>query len=223
MTVHGVKLCSCGSPLRTYTEHSCVGCGRVSLHDVEDAWAFVQATINRGNARLTSDQRDELASEGVRALVKMAREYQPGRGGLDPATSRFSGYAAKFLPGKLSDALHRIMDDTLSTQPDGSRVWDVKPAQVSLDAMAQADGPGTDSIVALRHEDRVDEGNPGDWARLDAWWEKRREDTIRYSELRGQGFRNAEIADEMGLLPAQVKELERFARETLQRPAKAAA
>lgn len=205
-------------PLREYLERSCVGCGKVALHDVDDAHAFVQACITRSGLALSREQRDELVAEGLRALTRLAREYQPGRGGRDAAGSRFSGYAAKFLPGKLSDAWHRIEGHTLVTQADQSRKWQINQRPVSLQAIEAADGNALDQIATLQvdasYDPEVIAGLP---ALLDDFWQERCAQVTAYVQLRSDGYRNQEILVELRLVPAQLKEIEAMARELTRR------
>lgn len=82
---------------------------------IDDAELFVIAAINkRPGPPLDGELKSELVNEGVIALVKLYDRYQPGFGGRDPEGSRFSGYAARYLPGKLEDALHKLKGDSSS-------------------------------------------------------------------------------------------------------------
>lgn len=91
----------------------------VSLHDIDDVDRFVRAAVHRRPGKpLDRELEDELVREGIVAMLKLAQQYKPGFGGRDPAKSRFSGFAAKYLPGKLDDALHRLRGDVLATRTD---------------------------------------------------------------------------------------------------------
>lgn len=93
----------------------------VSLHDIEDVERFVRAAVHRRpGKRLDSELEAELVREGIVAMLKLGQQYEPGFGGRDPSKSRFSGYAAKYLPGKLDDALHRLRGDVLATRIDAT-------------------------------------------------------------------------------------------------------
>lgn len=116
-----------------------MGCGKLSLYDVEDVDGFVAAAIRDGGTILTESQREEMMSEGRRLMLKLARDYQPGYGGRDAAGSRFSGYAARFLRIKLRDAYHRLRSDVMvvkDTDADGNEFRRVEylDAPISLDA-----------------------------------------------------------------------------------------
>jgi hypothetical protein len=104
-----LERCSCGSPVRVYVERECLGCGTLSLYDVHNVDAFVKDAIYDGGARLSPAQREEMQAEGRRIMLRLARQYQPGKGGRDAELSRFSGYAAKYLRLKLSDAYARVV------------------------------------------------------------------------------------------------------------------
>lgn len=104
------------------------------LHDVADTERFVRATIaKRPGKPLSLDVRTELLAAGMLKMVELAKQYRPGFGGRDPLTSRFSGYAAVYLPRKLEDALHHLNGDTLAAMPDGTRQWRYHEPPVSLD------------------------------------------------------------------------------------------
>jgi hypothetical protein len=110
--------CRCGSPLRTYIERECLGCGTLSLYDVQNVDAFVADAIRDGRARLSPAQREELHAEGRQIMLRLARQYQPGKGGRDAENSRFSGFAAKYLRLKLSDAYNRVVQrDDVEGEP----------------------------------------------------------------------------------------------------------
>lgn len=199
--------------MRVFHQCSCPGCGRVSLHDIEDAKAFVMATILKGKLLLSGEEREELLSEGVRILIALARDYQPGRGGLDAAGSRFSGYAAKYLPGKLSDAWHRLQGHRLQSTEDGPRKWEIALQPASLDVIASEMPYGVDTITALQHEDRWEPEVVNELPKLLAdWWEERCRLVIRYAAMREEGFRLREFAAEESLSIGQAKEIEQHAK-----------
>ncbi len=200
----------CGSATRIYVERSCANCGRVSLHDIEDSEAFVQATINKGRLLLTPERRDELVSEGIRILIGLARDYQPGRGGLNAEGSRFSGYAAKYLPGKLSDAWHRLQEHKLQTNEDGSRSWAINPPAVSLEAIAEERPGGLDTERALHHYDNWE---PEIITELPRLLTDHREEEDRliesFCQMRVENYGLREFAKREGVSLFRAKDIER--------------
>jgi hypothetical protein len=116
-----LERCRCGAPLRVYTETECLSCGTLSLYDVHNVDAFVKDAIYDGGARLSPAQREEMQAEGRRIMLRLARQYQPGKGGRDAELSRFSGYAAKYLRLKLSDAYARVVQRDDAVDPAARR------------------------------------------------------------------------------------------------------
>jgi hypothetical protein len=166
----------------------------IPLHDVNDAEGFVRATISKSAVRLTDDEREELVAEGLLILTALAKRYEPGRNGLDPSTSSFAGYAAQFLPGKLSDANHRLQENhRLVTEGDGRR-WQYDERPASIEELAEAPG-GIDSVRALQGED-ISGGDMAGLLRsaLDKAWERDREVTVQVGVLIGDGYALADIA-----------------------------
>lgn len=108
---------------------------RVSLHDIEDVWDFVQATLHRQQIPCEQDEREELAAEGLTILYALAAKYEQRRGG-HPQDGRFSGFAAYFLPKKLLTAWHRLHPEHryVTSSSDGKRFWLYLTPSVSLDA-----------------------------------------------------------------------------------------
>lgn len=135
----------------------------VGLHDIDDCEKFVRATVHRKpGLRLAEDLEEELVREGIVALTRMAERYEPGYGGRDPAGSRFSGYAAKYLPGKLDDALHRLRGDALSTKVEavcltcGQRLPWLEDEQLCRGEQLDVDGAYEhDPAVMIRDEKRA--------------------------------------------------------------------
>lgn len=97
----------------------------VRLHDVLDVEAFVKATLVRSRIRFDDSEREELTGEGLAIMFELADRYD-GRG-------RFSGYAAQFLPRRLTDAWHRMhREHTYATTEAGKREWRYGDTPVSL-------------------------------------------------------------------------------------------
>lgn len=172
---------------------------QVTLHDVADVEAFVRSTIQKGRLRLTTDEREELVAAGMTIMVRLAKIYEPGRNGLDAAGSKFSGYAAKYLPGKLSDEWHRMQEHhRLVTVEGGERRWQYDQKPASLDAIREE--TGTDHIKAVRVEDLYG----SDMALtlrsvLDERWPHDREITVKLGVLMGSGYRVDEAAKIIGI------------------------
>lgn len=186
---------------------------KVQLHDVLDTEGFVRATIAKGRLRLTSDERDELCQEGLRIMCKLAVDYEPGRNGLDASQSKFSGYAAKFLPGKLSDAWHRLQGHRLATLPTGVRQWRYDPTPTSLTVLEERPG-GLDTVASLQHTDDWEPEMLDTLSQVLAnWWERRCDLVTQYFEMRSEGYSTAEFAMQARLLPQQAKVIEAFAKE----------
>lgn len=187
----------------------------VSLHDVANVEAFVQATINRARLVLTQDERDELVAEGVAIMVKLAADWEPQREGYEGA-GRFSGYAAQFLPRKLGDAWHRAHPEhTLRTEGDGKRRWHYGERAVSVQALLGDDGEdrqGHDALITDPNKEA-----PLDLKRAVREHLEEVEDTmLRVAEKLGDGLTSdREIAAELDVSTEQVRE----ARALLQPPA----
>lgn len=185
----------------------------VSFHDVEDVEGFVQSTINKGRLRLTPEQRDELAAEGLRIMCKLANDYEPGKNGLDAAASKFSGYAAKFLPGKLSDAWHRLQGHRLASGPDGVRSWQYDDAPTSLSLIEEKPG-GLDTVTSLQHREEYEPEMLDTLSQVLAnWWDRRCELVTQYFEMRSEGYSTRDFQIQARLLPQQAKVIESFAKE----------
>jgi hypothetical protein len=91
----------------------------VAIEDIDDVERFVIATIRkRPGKELDGEIFGELVREGIAIVVRLREQYEPGFGGRDPEGSRFSGYVARYLPGKLDDALHRLKGDSFSAYQD---------------------------------------------------------------------------------------------------------
>lgn len=162
---------------------------------VHNAEAFVRATIAKGRLRLTDEQRDELTREGMRIIWKLSLDYEPGRNGQDANSSKFSGYAAKYLPGKLSDAWHRLQGHRLSTQESGVREWQYDQVPVSLEKMTEESAEGADHIATLHTVDYYSSDLAGTLgAALDEQWKVDRDTAIKVGVLLGMGESVGEAA-----------------------------
>jgi hypothetical protein len=203
----------------------------VSLYDVGDVHAFVQATIERfirptatrGRIVLASDEREELASEGIAIMYRLAADYKPRLEGYDH-DGRFSGYAAMFLPRKLGDAWHRMHEEhQLVTEPDGKRRWHYRERAVSLEAMTAEDPDRHALLAAPQASGEEIEG----WLR-----QALREDSERLIEMtlkvarargraaaRGERLTDEQIAEQLHISVGQVRERNRHIDAMRDRPA----
>ena len=133
----------------------------VVLHDVDDVEAFVQATLNASGIAFERDERDELVLEGLAIMYRLADQFEPHRPGYSQP-GRFSGYAAMFLPRRLTDAWHRLHPEhCYVTRPDGGREWYFAEQPVSLDGLR------SDAAARKGSADGVDGQirSPAHWAR----------------------------------------------------------
>jgi hypothetical protein len=110
------------------------------LFDIASVPAFVHATVQRWGAisdvRLAPGERDELVSEAVVALYELAARYEHHRPGY-PQPGSFARYAARFLPGKLTTAWHRLHPEHVYVNRGGRREWRYLSPALSLDALAE--------------------------------------------------------------------------------------
>jgi len=202
---------------------------KTALHDIEDVEAFVNATINawlrKSGVRLDVEDRAELVSEGLLILSQLADHYEPHREGYEQA-GRFSGFAAQFLPRRLTDAWHRLNPHhEYKTQPDGSRRWRYNQPAVSLDAMldeSPREGDPSRSFMhdqaALRVVDDPAEGDDGGFRerlRPVLMEQAMREVhlAVEVGALLGVGTSPAEVCAELGIRSGELAEaVERIKR-----------
>ena len=106
-----------------------------AIHDIRDAEGFVKATLKQSGIRFSTEEREELVCEGLAILCEMAERFEPQREGYDQP-GRFSGYAARYLPGRLGRAWHRHhREHRVEVGADGKRHWVYGQAPQSLDAI----------------------------------------------------------------------------------------
>lgn len=176
----------------------------ISLGDVRDVAAFVQATLNRSRRVYPADERDDLFAEGVCIMLQLHARFDPHRDGYEHA-GRFSGFAAKYLPLKLEDAYHRLHPEhTLRTCPDGRRRYDYGERAVSLEALT-GDDPERDGVMAdIRQSEQDLRATVG--RALDERWRRRRRVILDVADVLGQGGTPADAASILGLASTQVKD-----------------
>lgn len=109
----------------------------VRILDVANAEAFVQRTIDASGIQYSPHEREELLAEGLTILYELAAKYNPGVGGRDASNSRFSGYAAMFLPRRLGDAWHKWHPEHryITDPTTGKRGWRYDQPMISLDGL----------------------------------------------------------------------------------------
>lgn len=190
--MHDPIRCDCGT---TTGQRRCI----------EDAESFVRDAIRDGGARLSPDDFDDVLAEGLLILAGLQKAYQPGRNGLDPVSSRWGGFASKYLRLKLGDAYHRLQENhRLVAGEDGRRRWVYEEAPVSLSHVVRAAetpaGPGVDPdpadhIRALQVTDEHDT-DMAETLRgaLDRRWAVDRETTVKFGVLMGMGYAATECA-----------------------------
>lgn len=101
--------------------------GDSQLHNIHNPPAFVRATLTKLNLQLTATETEELAGEGVAILYELARTYKPDIG-------TFSGYATRYLPGRLLRAWHKLNENHyIKTDEHGNQKWEYAPAAISYD------------------------------------------------------------------------------------------
>lgn len=114
-----------------------IGGPPIVLLDIGNCEAFVQRTIDRSAITYGPSEREELLSEGLTQLYELAGKYNPGVGGRDATNSRFSGYAAMFLPRRLGDAWHKMHPEHryITNPTTGKRGWYYDRPAISLDGI----------------------------------------------------------------------------------------
>lgn len=99
------------------------------MHDVADPERFVGSQLAACGLLLTDDQREELHAEGMLILVELSVAFD-GRG-------RFSGYAARYLRGRLMRAWHRTNEHHVERGQNGKRTWEYLPEAISLQGLVE--------------------------------------------------------------------------------------
>lgn len=116
------------------------------MYDIDDAEAFVRATIRRSKIIVGRDEFEELLAEGLCILCEMAERYQPRMEGYEK-DGTFAGYAARFLPKKLGEAWHKLHPEhVLRTCPDGSRRYEYLEPAGSLNQAIERDPSVLNSV-----------------------------------------------------------------------------
>lgn len=104
----------------------------VQIHDIRDAEGFVAKTIRNSKLVLSYDEFEELKLEGICILYQLEKSYEPHMAGY-AQPGRFSGYAARYLPGRLQDAWARQHPEHHCKRlPDGTREWEYGDKNLSI-------------------------------------------------------------------------------------------
>jgi DNA-binding CsgD family transcriptional regulator len=187
----------------------------VCIHDIADAEAFVYTMMRRAlpTAILTPETREELLQTGMVLLQGMANKdkSQSGSGEHDGG-SKFSGYASRFLPGKIRDAWHKMEGHTLRQGPEGKREWVINDKPVSLERIMEGqDESSADTIVQLRAP--VDQLTPEVEKKnlerqlgiaLDEQYAGLRSVTIQVALMLEEGLTQAQCAKRLGITDREV-------------------
>lgn len=178
------------------------------IHDIEDAEGFVYSMMKRAlpTAILTPDAREELQQTGLRLLWEMAlRDKSQSGSGEHDGGSKFSGYASRFLPGKIRDAWHKQEGHTLRQGPDGKREWVIHDKPISLEKVMEGQDE-SDTVVQLRapadapepERERVDLAHALGSA-LDDQYATLRRTTIAVALLIEEGLSLPQAARQLGI------------------------
>jgi DNA-directed RNA polymerase specialized sigma subunit len=172
--------------------------------DINDPVAFVAAVIERhlSKREMSNDTREELIQQGLLILSNMRRLYEPGKNGLDPKTSKFSGYAARYLPDKIKDALHRLEGHKLTKDKDDKREW-IEPNITSLDYVNEQNESVEDMEVSEHLQVRdsyYSDLKTNLESALDSLWSEEKHNATNVGILLGEGIKtNNKIKEILGL------------------------
>jgi hypothetical protein len=181
----------------------------VRLYDIEDCHAFVHQAINSSRILMSTDEREELHAEGMAIMVKLARDYKPHIEGHERNDSRFSGYASKFLRLKLDDAWHRMHPEhQLRTDREaGRRRWVYGERATSLHAVTEGENGAERHLPrALIVEHSDDDVVERLGVALDERWSRDRAVILAVGDLLSRGYAPGDVASELGLPLARIKQ-----------------
>lgn len=83
---------------------------KVAIHDVKDAEAFVIAAMRTSGITPGRDETEDVIGAGLLVLLEMGARFQPRLAGYE-RNGRFSGYASKYLPGRIRDAYFQMHEN----------------------------------------------------------------------------------------------------------------
>lgn len=120
----------------------------VSLGTVDDVEGFVCHTLGRSGINFGEDEREDLILEGIAIMYELFAAFKPRLDGYEQ-DGTFDGYAARYLPRRLTDAWHKAHPEHRRViTEDGSRKWVYLDTEVSLDG-ANAEDPDRIDGLAL--------------------------------------------------------------------------
>lgn len=98
--------------------------GRIQVYDIRDAKNFVYTLLGWSRlANMEFHEREDLCAEGMLILLDLASKFKPHMDGYEQP-GRFSGYAARFLPGKVRSAYYKMHPEHLQkTNAEGKRYY----------------------------------------------------------------------------------------------------
>jgi len=132
--------------------------GKVKLHDIEDAEAFVRSCLAKARIRLVkgSQENEELVCEGLVLLCEMAGRFD-GRWDREKHKEgmSFASWASIYLPKRLNDAYYALHPEHVKyTDEEGRQRYRFGIAPGSWDGMQQGGGEEGGGIIderSLRH------------------------------------------------------------------------
>ena len=121
---------------------------KVAIHDVLDAEAFVIAAMRTSGITPGRDETEDVICAGMLVLCEMGARYQPRLAGY-ATNGRFSGYASKYLPGRIRDAYFQMHENiVVRVDATGHKRREFLPTAVRLsppsdwDVGSNTDDPG---------------------------------------------------------------------------------
>lgn len=105
---------------------------KVAVHDVNDAEAFVIHAMQTSGINPARDETEDVIAAGLLVLVEMGQRYKPRMPGYT-ADGRFSGYAARWLPGRIRDAYYQMHENIIvRVDADGHKRREFLPTPLRL-------------------------------------------------------------------------------------------
>lgn len=177
----------------------------VRLHDIADAEGFIAKAILKSGVITTDQEFDELKAEGLVILCDLAQRFEPHRPGY-AQPGRFSGYAARFLPGRLQDAWKRLHPE--HRQINGEWEYGQPPLSLDLHEGHEADDRRTIEPAGTAFRPEQD---PGRFPIVDrailTLPTAARAPALRYLELTTDGHGVDTVASTMGMRRGDIQRL----------------
>lgn len=105
---------------------------KVACHDVLDVEAFVIKAMRTSGITPGRDETEDIVMAGIVVLYDMANRYKPQMDGY-ARPGRFSGWAAKYLPGRIRDAYFQMHENiVVRVDTEGHKRREFLPAPVRL-------------------------------------------------------------------------------------------